>query len=735
MSRLKTAFVIGLLNGLLGALFFLTPWAASLEEDFGLGGLFQARGQRPAPQEVVLVTLDTASMKALGLDRLHRNWPRSLHAELIDRLTSAGAAFVAFDIYFRDPKAEEEDRALADAIGRAGNVLLFQQVRKDAVALGPGSMAFTETLLDPLPLFRDAAAGLAPFTLPGVPIKVSQFWKFKPETGDTPTLPALAFQYYSLPFYGQFREMLLREGLKLELPETAEALLNGPGLANWMNGVRLAFLQRPGLAQRLHQALGSESEETPRLRALIALYGGNHSQYLNYYGPPHSIRSIPYHRVLKMSRWELAKLKDKAVFVGVSEAFQWDQIDTFHTVYSNSKTGHNIAGVEIAATAFSNLLQGIWLEPLPLGQGLLLLLLWGGVIGFLCRVLPAGRAVLVVVASVLLYLLAAYLSFGRGQLWLPMVTPLVLQTLPVLFIGIFLSYRQAHGERANIAAALSRYLPAQVVEDAVRSIQRVGGAGKSVYGVCLATDGEQYTRLSEQLSPRELRDLLNDYYEILFGVIHRRGGTVSDVVGDSVLALWIDPESKAAHRTQACHAALEMIEAVNGFNQKKGALALPTRIGLHFGEVYIGDVGAGKHFEYRAVGDTVNTASRIEGANKFFDTRLLVSEEGLAGVTGVVFRELGLFRLAGKSKGIRLFEPLGLELAGRDEINHLAWSFDQALAVFQRGDWGRAFELFSKLVREYPQDGPSAYYLQLCDRYRQLPPEFDGDVVVDLEHK
>jgi adenylate cyclase len=732
VSRLKTALVIGLLNGLLGALFFLTPWAAALEEDFGLGGLFQARGPRPTPQEVVLVTLDTESMKALGLDRLHRNWPRSLHAQLIDRLASAGAAFIAFDIYFRGPKTGVEDQALAEAMVRAGNVLLFQQVRKDAVALVPGSMAFTETLLNPLPLFKEAAVALAPFTLPGVPIKVSQFWKFKPETGDTPTLPALAFQYHALPLYGQFRELLLEAGYGGPLPESSGELLAVPGLANWMNGVRLAFLQQPKLAGRLYQQLNKASYETDRLRALIALYAGNHSQYLNYYGPPHSIKSIPYHQVLKMSPRELEQFRGKAVFVGVSEAFQWDQIDTFHTVYSDSETGHNIAGVEIAATAFSNLLQGVWLEPLPLAHGLLLLLLWGGVIGLLCRVLPAGWAILAVVSAAVLYLVAAYLSFGRGQLWLPMVTPLVLQTLPVLFVGIFLSYRQAHGERANIVAALSHYLPAQVVEDAANSIHRVGGAGKSVYGVCLATDGEQYTRLSERLSPRELRDLLNAYYEILFGVIHQRGGMVSDVVGDSVLALWIDPESKASDRTQACHAALELIEAVNGFNKTRGELALPTRIGLHFGEVFIGDVGAGKHFEYRAVGDTVNTASRIEGANKFFGTRLLVSEEGLAGVKGLVIRELGLFRLAGKSKGVRLFEPLGLELGGRDEINHLAWSFDQALAVFQRREWGRAFELFSRLVQEYPHDGPSAYYLQLCDRYRQLPPSAGWDGVVEL---
>jgi adenylate cyclase len=725
--------ILGLLNGLLGALFFLTPVGTSVEEDFGLGWLFQVRGPNPPPPEVVLVTIDTASMRALELDRRHYKWPRALHADLVNRLSSVGAGFLAFDVYFGDARELEGDRAFADAMHRAGNVLLFQLVRKDAVPLGEagGAVVFTERIMDPIPALREAAAAMAPFMLPGVPVKVSQFWKFKPETGDTPTLPALAFQYYALPAYDELLALFQELGIDHAFPISSVALLEAPGLAENMKRLRQAFI-RQGVGERLHEAFSPRPDVSPQLRSLIALYSGNHSQYLNYYGPPNSIHSISYHKVLQMSEQELLQFKDKAVFVGASEAFQWDQVDTFYTVYSDRETGHNISGVEVGATAFGNLLQGIWIKPLGEGYVVVLLFVWGAVVGFLCRALSAGRAVLAVSAAVLVYLLFVHLSFNRQQLWLPLVTPLFLQVVPILFIGIFAGYGQIHRERANIAAALSRYLPVQVVADAARSIHRVGGAGKTVYGACLATDAEQYTRLSERLTPKELRELLNEYYEVIFGVIHRRGGSVFDVVGDSVMALWFDPEPQLSNRVQACYAALEINAAIDKFNRGRSTLELPTRIGLHYGEIYIGDVGAGKHFEYRAIGDTINTVSRIEGANKVFGTRLLVSEEAASGVEALAARELGMFRLVGKSRGVRLLEPLGADQSGTEAELQLSQGFAKGVALFNQRKWDDAFSLFSKLLQTYPQDGPARYYIQLCDSYRQQPPGEEWDGVIEL---
>ncbi len=735
-GRLKSPLFIALINGLFGALFLLTPWASQLEENFGLGWLFQARGPQPPPEQVVLVMMDTESMKVLGLERLHRKWPRQLHAQLIQRLSAAGAAVISFDVFFRDPRESAGDKALADAIRQAGNVLLFRYLYKDAVQLhadGEGATTvFVEKIVDPAPIFADAAVALAPFALPGVPVKVSQFWKFKPEIGGLATLPTMAFQYYALNVYEAFQK-IVPPGSNL-LPATSAEMLQSPGLESYMKQMRSLFIAQQGVMGELQNS--AEASDSQLLKSLVSMYSGGHSQFLNYYGPPRTIHSVSYHRVLGMTDVEMrTRFAGKAVFVGVSEAFQWDQKDTFYTVYSDSQTGHNISGVEIAATAFGNLLQRTWVKPLRGEYEFMLALLWGGLIGLVGRRLSVGKAVVSLFLLCAGYAIVVLEGFIAASIWLPVVVPLFVQVLPVLFFSMLLGYQEAHGERLKIASALGRYLPPQVVDDLAKSVRRIGGAGEMVYSVCLATDAEQYTKLSEQMEPAELRLFLNAYYEIVFQAIHDQGGIVSDVVGDAVLALWISPEPQADKRMKACHAALNVISAVEKFNRQQPEYKLPTRIGLHYGEVCIGDVGAGEHYEYRAIGDVVNTASRIEGANKHFGTRLLISSEGLAGINNMVTRELGLFRLAGKSKEIHLFELLGHNQDCAEAATHLLAEYGQAFSAFKCQRWEEASHSFAKIVQRYPEDGPSLFYLGLCDRYKQVPPDEDWEGIIELKWK
>jgi len=730
-GRLKSPYAIALINGIIGALLLLTPWASQLEENFGLGWLFQARGPQPPPEQVALVMMDTESMKVLGLERLHRKWPRQLHAQLVNRLSAAGAAVISFDVFFREPREPAGDKALADAIRQAGNVILFRYLHKDAVQLyeekGKRSTLFLERVLDPAPIFADAAVALAPFALPGVPVKVSQFWKFKPEVGGLATLPTMAFQYYSLSAYEAFQQAIPG------LPTAPAEMLQTPGLEFYMKQVRSLFLEQPEAVKKL-QAEGDVGD-SQLLKSLISMYGGNHSQFLNYYGPPHTIHSVPYHKALGMTDAEMrAQFEGKAIFVGVSEAFQWDQKDTFYTVYSDSQTGHNISGVEIAATAFGNLLQRSWVKPLGGGYDFILLLLWGGLIGLVCRLLSVGKAIVCLSLLSAGYAIAVLESFTSASIWFPTIVPLFVQILPVLFFTLILRYQETHEERLKITHALGQYLPPKAVEDLAQSVRRIG-TGETVYGVCLATDAEQYTQLSEQMEPAELRLFLNSYYEIVFQAIHDQGGTISDVVGDAVLALWVTPEQQAEERIRACRAALNVMAAIERFNRQQPKHKLPTRIGLHCGEICIGDVGAGEHYEYRAIGDVVNTATRIEGANKYFGTRLLISSEGVADLNNMVTRELGLFRLAGKSKEMHLFELLEYGQNSDAATARLLAAYEQALAAFKCRQWEEAARCFSAIVQKHHDDGPSLFYLDLCNKYKHSPPAEKWEGIVELEWK
>jgi adenylate cyclase len=132
--------------------------------------------------------------------------------------------------------------------------------------------------------------------------------------------------------------------------------------------------------------------------------------------------------------------------------------------------------------------------------------------------------------------------------------------------------------------------------------------------------------------------------------------TISDIIGDSMLAVWATAHPDLAQRKEACRAAWEMVDAVRQFNDRNRPFTLSTRIGLHYGEVLLGTVGGFGHYEYRPIGDVVNTASRIENLNKHFQTRILVTETVIDGLQEFLVRELGRFVLGGKANPVTVFE-------------------------------------------------------------------------------
>ena len=227
---------------------------------------------------------------------------------------------------------------------------------------------------------------------------------------------------------------------------------------------------------------------------------------------------------------------------------------------------------------------------------------------------------------------------------------------------------------------------------------------------CLVTDAANYTALSESLRSEQLAVLLHQYFETLFQPVLQLGGYVSDVIGDSMLALWPDRNPGKEGRLRVCRACLDALAAVERFNTISPIAKLPTRFGIHFGPVTLGLVGALTHYEYRAVGDTVNASNRVQGLNKRLGTRLLASEPIVDGLEArLLLRDLGLFRLKGKKVPIRVFEIIS-QRNGSTEQNELCADFAAALEAFQARNQDAARELFERLVSQFPHDGPSAFY-------------------------
>ena len=522
-----------------------------------------------------------------------------------------------------------------------------------------------ERLTSPLPALAEAAAGLAPFPLPKVPVQVSRYWTFKAGAGNAPSLPVVAFHVFARDAHGPLVELLKAAGAH-------------PG------GGRGARRRHPGLrgrrARRPRRAGGSRST-TPRpgrdwptaiagaaspppdarvrrlLERLVRLYTGPDSPYLDFYGPPRTIPTIPYDRALARlaTRDGGLDVRGKAVFIGLSSHTGAEQRDGVNTIFSEAN-GLDLSGVEVAATAFANIAEARSVEPAPIAAEVVLAVAWGLALGFLAWRLPLLASATLLPLAGVLYLMVARNRFTATGLWLPLVGPLAVQITVALAASALWRHRDTRREREHLSTALAHYLPPKIAEELAREIGDVRAVDQLVYGTCLSTDAHQYTTLSETMAPAELGALMNRYYAVLFEPVKRHGGLVQDVVGDSMLAIWATTEPDLSLRSRACLAALDIATAVDRFNAASGRLALPTRIGLHSGRLLLGSVGAMDHYEYRAVGDIVNTATRLEGLNKHLGTRLLVGAEALQGLEGLMSRELGAFLLAGKSRPIVVHE-------------------------------------------------------------------------------
>jgi adenylate cyclase len=730
------SLLLGLLTAFVGTLTVSIPPLAELETSIGLQWLFTLRGPRAPPLEVAVISIDRSSSRRFDLPNEPRKWPRRYYAELVNRLSQLGVQVICFDIIFEESRVPFEDRMLAEAIRRAGNVILFQYLERDRLlsdraAADLGIQVDMERLRKPIPVLAGAAASLAPFPLPKVPARVNRVWTFKKESAAMPTLPAVVLQQYALTHWEEWRR-LLASALPAEIASPVIRLEFPTDSTKLAQETRRIFLTHPELPLALKPRLAQiQPSSQPVLKALLSLYSGGSSRYLDFYGPPHSVTTVPFHKIFDAPPGGLTDLSGKVVFVGFSEQLQPEQKDGFYTVFSQ-KDGLDVSGVEIAATAFGNLLESRTISPLSLLYQLIFIAIWGVALATLFMGLPGQMAVPAAGLLAFGWMSVSLVLFASRSLWMPLVTPLLFQ-LPVALIGALLwRFLSTRRERRKIHEAFEFYLPCRVVDDLVKNLNGIPGQGELVYGVCLATDAEKFTNLSENMAPDRLRALLNCYFQSLFEPVRRHGGTVSDVVGDAMMAIWAGASSTVSMRGRAGRAALEILGAVDEFNRRERETPLPTRIGIHGGQILLGNVGAGDHYEYRPVGDIVNTASRIEGLNKQLGTRLLVSAEVVQGLEEIVTREVGRFRLVGKQKSLTVYELMGLREHVTEATDCLLSEFARGLDRFRRGQWNEAAGIFRNTLVQFPTDGPSRYYLGLCEHYldHPLPETWNGVVAL-----
>jgi len=751
MSPLSKAILLGFLVGVFGLVASPFRFTLGVEENTGLGLLFKLRGAREAPSDVVVISIDRESSEHLDLPDNPDKWPRSLHARLTDTLVREGARVVSFDVHFIEPKNPRDDILFARAMRRAGNVVLTEPLKEKEVPVagGGGSGEASHNIVrvvPPIELFAQSAVATAPFTLPRIPFKVNRYFTFDPGAGDSPAMPVVALQLFGMGAYGEFVRLLERASPVHagKLPANRDAAMKTLGVKGLIERIRGVFESEPSLAERMLKELDSvrnlpgDGETRRVIESLIRMYGGPRNRYINFFGPPGTVTTIPYYQALTIRDGMLGDrrvdLKGKAVFVGLSEVLLAERKDSFYTVFSKAN-GTFIAGVEISATAFSNLLADAPVKPIGLPFHILVLLGWGILTGVLSRRFTIGVAAAGVVGLSVLYVVAARYRFESHNEWLPVAVPLFLQA-PVAFFGaVVWNYLDADKEKQNIKSAFEHYLPKDVVDQLSKDIAHIQTGGRVVYGICMFSDAAEYTTLSEMMDPHELGKFMNRYYETMFRPVKRHGGFVSGVIGDSMLALWVSARSEADLRDKACFAAVDIHKDLQSYDESFEGVKLKTRIGLHCGQILLGHIGAMDFYEYTPMGDIVNTASRIEGLNKFLGTTVLVSDEVFHQLDGYLARDCGQFRLKGKNTPIRVHE-LWCRMEDSDETQRdTCATFAGGLAAFQKGSWDEARGMFQRVIERLEEDGPSRFYLGLCELYRKDPPEEPWDGVVRMEKK
>ena len=752
MYRNRAALVIAVfLLAVSGLLPNFTPVGFSLEQNYGLDILFHLRGARPAPSDAVIISIDRDSAKHLNLPFNLSRWPRRVYADLVENLAKRGAAVIAFDVFFSGLTSEKDDEYLAEAIKKAGNVVLCEYLKHESIPLPSGAATnrsiYLERVERPAEKLAKAAFALAPFPLPKVPMSVNQYWIFKTAAGSKPTLPFVAFQFFSLGTYRQFVQLLdsvKAPGVTI-LPRRADRIISEKNI-DWLIGlVRSSFEENPAIADAMLEKLNGPrtlTADTAKIKLLCAVinaYAGPDSNFLNFYGPPTTIQTVPLYRILKavQSPGNQPDLRGKAVFIGASGLTSSDQRDSFHTVFTNSD-GTDLTGVEIAATAFENLVENVPIRTAPPAIFLCIIILCGLIPGVIVIVFRPAMAAVGIVSFGLIYIVIAQFLFNRAGIWIPLVVPLAVQAPLAFWAGFIRHHASTKREGRHIRKAFGFFLPDHVIGQILVDMKTAKGlpmGRQTVYGTVLASDAASYTSLAEAMSPEELNKFMNRYYEAIFKPVKDHSGAISDIIGDSVLAVWAGAAPDPAFNRQACHAAIEISRAVDDFNKNSGAYKLPTRLGVHCGKLVLGHMGGFGHYEYRPVGDVVNTASRIEGLNKYMGTKVLVSGEVMAGVDGFLARDLGAFIFAGKVKPVRVFELLGhMEDADKKQLR-LVHIFSEAMDALRNRSWDKSEKLFQEYLRIGGNDSPSLYYLKKCEIFRQDPPDETWDGVVRLDGK
>jgi adenylate cyclase len=581
-----------------------------------LDALLWLRGRVKSP-EIVLVQIDDQAFRNLGEKQ---PLPRSYLAGLIELVARSGAQVIAMDIELKVPTNPRDDEVLLKAIQGASENGVSRVV--PVFVIRPQKEEQGEVLYARSPFFSAKLAVVAGFA--NAPMESDGFVRQLPlgvRGSDGKILPSLALAV--LARYAGYDAVRLEEALNraeritLLLPE-------------W-DKFRGELLPQP----------------TPLSFQLDDRWK------INFAGAQGSFKAIPSDPVFQLSKLKAPLAADnpfrgKIVLIGASFGESRDFFPTPQGLMS---------GVEIHANIIHTILSRSQIQPAHRLLASSLSLIFALLMSLsLSLFRPAMVNLLGLVAIPLVLIPLGYLALARLGLWVDFVTPLLAIQVGGL-VGDLL-------ERRLIRRSLGEYVDREVADQIVHQEESLRGEKRVV--TVFFTDIRNYTTLCEGSPPEKVVGILNELFSMMTGVIAKRHGMINDFIGDAVMAVFGAPKDNPDHATDAVRSAVEIQEKLKILNadwEKRGLPNLRIGVGIHTGQVLVGIVGSGERKKFGVTGDTVNTASRVEGLNKDFSTSILITRETLEAMNGNFrVRGCGEVKVKGKEKPVEVFEVLGAEV-------------------------------------------------------------------------
>jgi adenylate cyclase len=705
---------------------------------------FRSRGAiKPGP-EVVLAVVDEKSLEAEG----KWIWPRSKFAELIRILSEGGARVIAFDVGFLEPDKHSRVQAISDLqelVNRLGvnnheldaylsearqqadnDMILAEAIKasKARVVLGyffqmtPEGLEHLDetTILDHLMNADTSRYAMIRYTskaAQNVPLEEA----FMPQSNIAEIAEAAQFS-------GYFNSFPDKDGgvrwvpLVVRCQENLYAPLAIKALQAYMDLPPVPLIADYGVEA---VKIGDVSVPTDEMGRFMVNYRGPGKTF------PHiSITDILHGRVPPQV------FMDRIVLVGATAMGIFDlRVTPFDNLFP---------GLEIHANILDNILSRDFLKrpAWALIFDLMAMASVGLILGLLLPRLRPLPGTAVAVGLFVTYIFLCQYLFTHAGAWLNLVYPITVLVLTYVSLTAY-KYFTEERQKKFIRDAFSTYLAPSVVAQLIKSPEKLVLGGEDRIITAFFSDVQGFTSISEALTPKELVELLNEFLTEMTDVILGYEGTVDKFEGDAIIAFFGAPNTLEDHAARACRACIDMQKKLVALRAKwkaEGRPELRMRIGLNTGSAVVGNMGSRSRMDYTMMGDTVNTAARLEGVNKVYGTYTMISDATFrAAKDGIFARELDTISVVGKGEPLVAYELLGYAGQIDDITTAVVQHYADGLLAYGNRRWDEAMDHFSAALSRDPHDGPSLTMLNRCNAFKTRPPGDDWRGVFTLTSK